>query len=58
MDKVLTDKPWKNCPCEICQEIGIHVILKRAAARNRRRGFHNLFNAYNTIRKELEKIPD
>lgn len=58
MDKVLTDAPWKSCPCEICQDIGIHVILKRAAARNRRRGFHNLYNAYNTISKELEKISE
>ncbi len=40
--KVLVDQPWRCCPCKICKEIGIHVILKRSAARNRRRGFHNL----------------
>ncbi|MCF4010627.1 tRNA-guanine transglycosylase DpdA [Rheinheimera sp. UJ63] len=58
MNKVLTDKPWVSCPCNICKEIGIHVMLKRGAARNRRRGFHNLFNAYNTIQKELSKISE
>jgi len=56
MDKVLTDKPWNRCECEICNDIGIHVVLKRAAARNRRRGFHNLYVSYNKISKELEKI--
>ena len=53
MNKVLTDKPWKKCPCEICQEIGIHTLLKRGAARNRRRGFHNLYIAYEKLQREL-----
>ncbi|MEX2156703.1 MAG: tRNA-guanine transglycosylase DpdA [Gemmatimonadales bacterium] len=39
---VLEDQPWKTCPCEVCKEIGIHVVLFRGAERNRRRGFHNL----------------
>lgn len=56
MDKVLTDKPWKKCPCDICSDIGIHVVLKRAAARNRRRGFHNLYVAYQKLQSELKKI--
>ena len=56
MDKVLTDKPWKKCPCDICSDIGIHVVLKRAAARNRRRGFHNLYVAYQKLQSELNKI--
>jgi len=56
MDKVLTDKPWKNCPCDVCQDIGIHVVLKRAAARNRRRGFHNLYIAYEKLQRELKQI--
>lgn len=41
--EVLTDRPWKKCPCEICRDLGIHVILFRGAERNRRRGFHNLY---------------
>jgi hypothetical protein len=56
MEKALTDKPWKNCKCDICKDIGIHVILKRAAARNRRRGFHNIYIAYQRLQKELSLI--
>jgi len=41
--KTLEDKPWNQCPCAICQRLGIHVIIFRGAERNRRRGFHNLY---------------
>jgi hypothetical protein len=41
--RVLGDKPWKTCPCEVCHNIGIHVVIFRGAERNRRRGFHNLY---------------
>jgi hypothetical protein len=41
--RVLADKPWKNCACEICRRIGIHVMIFRGAERNRRRGFHNIY---------------
>lgn len=41
--RVLEDRPWKQCDCEICQRLGIHVIIFRGAERNRRRGFHNLY---------------
>lgn len=51
--EVLTDKPWKSCPCDICNRIGIHVIIFRGAERNRRRGFHNIFVFYQRLHKEL-----
>ncbi len=51
--EVLTDKPWKKCPCDVCRRIGIHVILFRGAERNRRRGFHNLFVFYQRLHREL-----
>jgi hypothetical protein len=54
--KVLTDQPWKTCKCDICTDIGIHVLLKRGAARNRRRGFHNLYIAYERLKQELKNI--
>jgi hypothetical protein len=41
--KTLSAKPWKNCPCTVCQALGIDVVIFRGAERNRRRGFHNLF---------------
>jgi hypothetical protein len=51
--ETLEDKPWKNCPCSICKELGIHVILFRGAERNRRRGFHNL----HVLRQQLDRLP-
>lgn len=51
--KVLTDMPWKQCPCEVCRTLGIHVILFRGAERNRRRGFHNLYTFETRMRKIL-----
>lgn len=41
--KTLSAKPWKDCPCAVCQVLGIEVVIYRGAARNRRRGFHNIF---------------
>lgn len=40
--RTLDERPWKECTCTICKEIGIEVIIFRGADRNRRRGFHNL----------------
>lgn len=48
--EILRDRPWKKCPCEICQRLGIHVMMFRGAERNRRRGFHNLFVFYQRLR--------
>lgn len=39
--RTLEDQPWKTCPCPICREHGIEVIIFRGNNRNRRRGFHN-----------------
>jgi hypothetical protein len=51
--ETLLDAPWKSCDCDICQRIGIHVILFRGAERNRRRGFHNIFVFYKRLHREL-----
>jgi hypothetical protein len=53
---VLQDQPWKRCPCEICRQLGIHVVLFRGAERNRRRGFHNLFVTYRRVHAELARM--
>lgn len=53
---VLQDQPWKRCPCEICRQLGIHVVLFRGAERNRRRGFHNLFVTYRRVHTELARM--
>lgn len=51
--EVLEDRPWKECPCEVCRALGIHVILFRGAERNRRRGFHNVYTFYQRLQREL-----
>lgn len=38
----LTERPWKQCPCKICQAAAIDVIIFRGSNRNKRRGIHNL----------------
>lgn len=52
-EELLREKPWKKCPCDICRELGIHVVIFRGAERNRRRGFHNLFVTYETLKTKL-----
>jgi hypothetical protein len=44
--QTLAEEPWKNCPCLICQNIGIEVVIFRGNNRNRRRGFHNIWQLY------------
>lgn len=41
-EEVLEDRPWKDCSCDICESIGVEVIMFRGSERNKRRGFHNL----------------
>jgi hypothetical protein len=53
---VLNERPWTRCPCDVCKELGIHVMIFRGAERNRRRGFHNLFVFYRRLHRELENI--
>jgi hypothetical protein len=48
--RTLTDRPWRECSCPICQDIGIEVIIFRGNNRNRRRGFHNVKVFYDQFR--------
>lgn len=52
--RTLEARPWQQCGCTVCREIGIEVILFRGADRNRRRGFHNLAVFSERLRRELE----
>ena len=51
--EALEAQPWKQCPCEICKQLGHHVILFRGAERNRRRGFHNVWTFYKRLQRGL-----
>ncbi len=52
-ERMLTDRPWKQCKCEICVQLGHHVAMFRGAERNRRRGFHNVHVFYNRLKLGL-----
>jgi hypothetical protein len=52
---VLTDAPWRSCPCSICTKAGINVILFRGSERNKRRGFHNVYMFRRRLDRELKR---
>lgn len=52
-ERTLEAQPWKQCPCDICQQIGIDVAMFRGAERNRRRGFHNIFVLHEKLKLHL-----
>jgi hypothetical protein len=49
--QTLDRRPWEACPCTICKQAGIEVVLFRASNRNKRRGIHNLHVFYEHVRK-------
>jgi len=51
--KTLEASPWKHCPCAICKEYGVQVIIFRGNNRNRRRGFHNTHAFYRLFQQVL-----
>lgn len=56
--RTLEARPWEKCPCDICQNIGIHVLIFRGTNRNKRRGFHNTWTFYHKyLRKRTASRP-
>lgn len=53
---LLRDRPWKDCRCAVCQELGIDVVIFRGAERNRRRGFHNVYVTYNRLKRIRARV--
>lgn len=49
---ILASKYWQKCQCEICQDVKIETIIFRNSNRNKRRGFHNLWQ----FQRELEEL--
>lgn len=54
--KTLEDRPWASCPCEVCEKVGVEVIIFRGSERNKRRGFHNLYILYERLHHELGQV--
>lgn len=53
--RVLEARPWRACACEICKQLGHHVVVFRGAERNRRRGFHNIWTFYQRLHRNLNR---
>ncbi|MEU8655806.1 tRNA-guanine transglycosylase DpdA [Actinoplanes philippinensis] len=51
--RTLADRPWRNCPCPLCRELGIDIVIFRGTERNKRRGFHNLYVFRQRLRAQL-----
>ncbi|MEK3865830.1 tRNA-guanine transglycosylase DpdA [Paenibacillus sp. FSL H7-0716] len=49
--ELLSERPWEQCQCNICREIGIDVVVFRGNNRNRRRGFHNTHVYFSQIQE-------
>jgi hypothetical protein len=53
---LLDDRPWQQCDCVICDEVGVEVIIFRGNDRNRRRGFHNTRAFYLRFQELLQNL--
>jgi hypothetical protein len=53
--QTLVDRPWRQCPCALCQSAKIDILLFRGSERNKRRGFHNLYVFEQQLRDQLGK---
>jgi DGQHR domain-containing protein len=56
--RTLHEKPWESCSCPICRAIGVEVMIYRGINRNKRRGFHNLFQFYNYFHQVREGMTE
>lgn len=52
--ELLRDMPWKKCDCELCQKLGIEIVLSRGKQRTFRCGFHNTYIFYRAFRAIVE----
>lgn len=51
--RTLSDRPWRACGCDVCRQLGHHVVLFRGAERNRRRGLHNVWVFYRRLQQQV-----
>ena len=51
--RTLLRKPWLDCRCSFCKELGIHMLIFRGANRNKRRGAHNTLMMYGNVSKDM-----
>ena len=49
--RTLESRAWEYCPCRVCQEIGVEVVIFSGLNRNKRRGFHNLYVYFEKLKE-------
>lgn len=47
--RTLEAKPWRQCDCPVCQQLGIEVVIFRGMNRNKRRGAHNTLQLFKEV---------
>jgi len=48
--RTLEARPWRQCSCPVCKQLGIEVIIFRGVNRNKRRGAHNTLQLFRQVR--------
>lgn len=51
--ETLADRPWRDCPCDLCRQHKIEMVIFRGTERNKRRGFHNM----TVLEAKMRKLP-
>lgn len=54
--ELLIERPWQECDCVICADLGIEVVIFRGGNRNKRRGYHNTKQLYKQSEAALPSI--
>jgi len=54
--RTLEARPWKNCTCRVCTEIGIDVVIFRGYNRNKRRGAHNTLRLFESVKSKGQSL--
>jgi len=49
--RTLEDRPWEDCNCNVCREIGINALIFRGLNRNKRRGAHNTLQLFSSLKR-------
>jgi hypothetical protein len=49
--RTLEARAWRRCPCPVCSQLGIEVIIFRGINRNKRRGAHNTLQLFNQVQQ-------
>lgn len=49
--RLLKERPWEKCGCDICKHAGIETTIFRGSNRNKRRGFHNVYTFYQDLKR-------